>query len=48
MVGGRLGLTGAHALKSVTLQAKVLEVDIETAPIPLQRLEANNAKMDMS
>ena len=47
MVSGRFGLVGAHALNSVTVKAMVLEVDIEIAPIPLQRLEASHARMDI-
>ena len=44
MASGRLGLAGAHALSSVTVKAVVLEVNIEIAQVPLQRLEASVAK----
>lgn len=43
MVSGRLGLAGAHALKSATVPVMVLEVDLEPAQTPLRRLEARHA-----
>lgn len=43
MVSGRLGLAGAHALKSATVPVMVLEVDLEPAQTPLRCLEARHA-----
>ena len=47
MVSGRLGLAGARALRNVTVKAVVLEVNIEIAQVPLQRLEASYARVDI-